>query len=50
MFFVPLLYCQCSLRPGSVNLRMERLINNASSVILADITIDALKHLDSLEV
>ncbi|KAL2539043.1 inter-alpha-trypsin inhibitor heavy chain-related [Abeliophyllum distichum] len=33
----------------SINLRVERFINNASSVILADITIDALEHLDSLE-
>ncbi|KAL3824507.1 hypothetical protein ACJIZ3_020536 [Penstemon smallii] len=33
----------------SVNLRMERLISSASSIILADITIDALKHLDSIE-
>ncbi|GFP91687.1 von willebrand factor a domain-containing protein ddb_g0292028 [Phtheirospermum japonicum] len=35
---------------GSVNLRLERLISNASSVILADLRIDALKHLDSLEI
>ncbi|GER53596.1 inter-alpha-trypsin inhibitor heavy chain, partial [Striga asiatica] len=35
---------------GSINSRLERLISNASSVILADLSIDALKHLDSLEI
>ncbi|CAA0829462.1 inter-alpha-trypsin inhibitor heavy chain-related [Striga hermonthica] len=35
---------------GSVNSRLERLISNVSSVVLADLSIDALKHLDSLEI
>ncbi|KAK6148761.1 hypothetical protein DH2020_016286 [Rehmannia glutinosa] len=43
-------YYDAAFDIGSVNLRLERLISNASSVILADIRIDALKHLDSLEI
>ncbi|KAG8380177.1 hypothetical protein BUALT_Bualt07G0166400 [Buddleja alternifolia] len=43
-------YYDAAFDVDSVNLRMERLISNASSVILADITIDALKHLDSFEI
>ncbi|KAL7140405.1 hypothetical protein ABFS83_09G118600 [Erythranthe nasuta] len=35
---------------GSINARLERLISNASSIIVADITVDALKNLDSLEI
>ncbi|CAI9760533.1 unnamed protein product [Fraxinus pennsylvanica] len=42
-------YYDAAFDMDSINLRMERFINNASSVILSDITIDALKHLDSLE-
>lgn len=34
----------------SINVRMERLFNQASSVILADISIDCLEHVSSLEV
>ncbi|KAK4395052.1 putative nucleoside diphosphate kinase [Sesamum angolense] len=40
----------CTLGIGSINSRMGGLISKASSVVLADITIDALKHLDSLEI
>ncbi|KAI3455638.1 hypothetical protein Pfo_012301 [Paulownia fortunei] len=43
-------YYDAAFDIGSINLRMERLISNASSVIFADITIDALKYLDSLEI
>ncbi|KAL2462377.1 inter-alpha-trypsin inhibitor heavy chain-related [Forsythia ovata] len=42
-------YYDAAFDIDSINLRVERFINNASSVILADITIDALEHLDSLE-
>ncbi|KAL9350572.1 hypothetical protein Peur_057827 [Populus x canadensis] len=33
----------------SVDFRMQKLFTTASSIILADITVDALEHLDSLE-
>lgn len=42
-------YYDAAFDIDSINLRMERFIDNASSVILSDITIDALEHLDSLE-
>ncbi|XP_022857885.1 uncharacterized protein LOC111378842 isoform X3 [Olea europaea var. sylvestris] len=42
-------YYDAAFDMDSINLRMERFINNASSVILTDIAIDALEHLDSLE-
>ncbi|KAG6425805.1 hypothetical protein SASPL_110009 [Salvia splendens] len=35
---------------GCVNSRLERLISNASSVVVADISVDSLKDLDSLEI
>lgn len=36
--------------PDSIDFRMQRLFTGASSVILADITLNSLDHLDSLEV
>ncbi|KAL0341819.1 UNVERIFIED_CONTAM: hypothetical protein Scaly_1844500 [Sesamum calycinum] len=42
-------YYDAAFDIGSINSRMGGLISKASSVVLADITIDALKHLDSLE-
>ncbi|KAL2243178.1 UNVERIFIED_CONTAM: von Willebrand factor A domain-containing protein 5B1 [Sesamum indicum] len=43
-------YFDAAFDIGSINSRMGRLISKASSVVLADITVDALKHLDSLEI
>ncbi|KAL0441339.1 UNVERIFIED_CONTAM: Inter-alpha-trypsin inhibitor heavy chain H5 [Sesamum radiatum] len=43
-------YYDAAFDIGSINSRMGGLISKASSVVLADITIDALKHLDSLEI
>jgi hypothetical protein len=46
---IQFLYC-CFIWPDSVDFRMQKLFTTASSIILADITVDALEHLDSLEV
>ncbi|KAL0415028.1 UNVERIFIED_CONTAM: putative nucleoside diphosphate kinase, partial [Sesamum latifolium] len=43
-------YYDAAFDIGSINSRMGRLISKASSVVLADITMDALKDLDSLEI
>ncbi|CAK9179859.1 unnamed protein product [Ilex paraguariensis] len=42
-------YYDAAFDVDSINTRMQRLLNSASSIILASITIDALEHLDSLE-
>ncbi|KZV58791.1 hypothetical protein F511_18628 [Dorcoceras hygrometricum] len=42
-------YYDAAFDVDSVNVLLERLINNASKVILTDINIDTLKDLDSLE-
>lgn len=36
--------------PDSIDFRMQRLFGTASSVVVADITIESLEGLDSLEV
>ncbi|KAL8458724.1 hypothetical protein ACS0TY_036292 [Phlomoides rotata] len=43
-------YYDAAFDLGSINSRMERLVSHATSVILADIKIDALKDLNSLEI
>ncbi|KAG6428830.1 hypothetical protein SASPL_106867 [Salvia splendens] len=43
-------HCDAAFDIGCVNSRLERLISNASSVVVADISVDSLKDLDSLEI
>ncbi|KAH6831738.1 hypothetical protein C2S53_008481 [Perilla frutescens var. hirtella] len=43
-------YYEAAFGVGYINLRLERLISTASSVIVADINVDSLKDLDSLEI
>ncbi|KAL3511600.1 hypothetical protein ACH5RR_024317 [Cinchona calisaya] len=42
-------YYDAAYDVDSINFRMERLFNQASSIILADISIDGLEHVNSLE-
>ncbi|XP_048234434.1 inter-alpha-trypsin inhibitor heavy chain H6 isoform X2 [Ricinus communis] len=42
-------YFDSAYDADSVDFRMQRLFTTASSVILANVTVDALEHLDSLE-
>ncbi|KAH6790062.1 inter-alpha-trypsin inhibitor heavy chain-like protein [Perilla frutescens var. frutescens] len=43
-------YYEAAFGVGYINLRLERLISTASSVVVADINVDSLKDLDSLEI
>ncbi|KAH6793281.1 hypothetical protein C2S52_003758 [Perilla frutescens var. hirtella] len=43
-------YYEAAFGVGYIYLRLERLISTASSVIVADINVDSLKDLDSLEI